>query len=332
MLPLANDILQNCFNGFELQDSSENEFIAKLIAKTLRYIGGGGSNASGGGKLLANEVIFACCEKLCKRLDEAANNPRNPTYNHFLFEATTACVQCVDFSPNSQEKQRVESALFPTFLGILARDNAEFTPYVFQILALMLESSAVPGGGYRRSRGWDLLNRTILTTPPSVARAAHVGQTSQHPRISSIVRRISQSRHGTNRPIRVPHRRLRGVSKLISSKAHDHQGFYILNAFAKSLDLSVWSEHLPTIWQVLFQRLQSGKTPKFCRGFVVFLSVLVAKRGAEAAVSSMATVQAGIHEMILSNIFAVESQKVAAKEEKSSSPWLARDFCAKRSC
>jgi len=152
--PFANDILQNCFNGFELQDSSENEFIAKLIAKTLRYIGGGGgagggggSNASGAPKLLANEVIFACCEKLCKRLDEAANNPRNPTYNHFLFEATTACVQCVDFSPNSQEKQRVESALFPTFLGILARDNAEFTPYVFQILALMLESSAVPAAG-----------------------------------------------------------------------------------------------------------------------------------------------------------------------------------------
>merc|ERR1719263_2667521 len=76
--PFANDILQNCFNGFELQDSSENGFIAKLVAKTLRYVGGSRSNASSNNKLITNEVIFACCEKLCKRLDEAANNPRNP--------------------------------------------------------------------------------------------------------------------------------------------------------------------------------------------------------------------------------------------------------------
>jgi len=314
--PFANDILQNCFNGFELQDSSENEFIAKLIAKTLRYIGGGGSNASGGGKLLANEVIFACCEKLCKRLDEAANNPRNPTYNHFLFEATTACVQCVDFSPNSQEKQRVESALFPTFLGILARDNAEFTPYVFQILALMLESAAVPAAGTGGVAVGISLTEQYLQLLPALL-APHTWDRQAN--IPALVRLLDAYLKAA--PVQIAQLGyLTGVlgvfQKLISSKAHDHQGFYILNAFAKSLDLSVWSEHLPTIWQVLFQRLQSGKTPKFCRGFVVFLSVLVAKRGAEAAVSSMATVQAGIHEMILSNIFAVESQKVAAKEEK----------------
>ena len=84
---------------------------------------------------------------------------------------------------------------------------------------------------------------------------------------------------------------------------------------------------MPTIWQVLFQRLQTGKTPKFCRGFVVFLSVLVAKRGAEAAISTMTTIQAGIHEMILSNIFAVESLKVAKEEKKLVAAAGARFLC-----
>ena len=58
---------------------------------------------------------------------------------------------------------------------------------------------------------------------------------------------------------------------------------------------------------------------------MVFLSVLVAKRGAEAAISTMTTIQAGIHEMILSNIFAVESLKVA-KEEKKLVAAAGRDF------
>ena len=322
--PFANDILQNCFNGFELQDSSENEFIAKLVAKTLRYVGGSHSNASSN-KLITNEVIFACCEKLCKRLDEAANNPRNPTYNHFLFEATTACVQCVDFSPNSEEKQRVENAIFLTFMGILARDNAEFTPYVFQILALMLESSTPPAET-AAGQGITLTEQYMQLLPALLAPQTWDRQAN----IPALVRLLDAYLKAA--PVQIAQLGyLTGVlgvfQKLISSKAHDHQGFYILNAFAKSLDLSVWSEHLPTIWQVLFQRLQTGKTPKFCRGFVVFLSVLVAKRGAEAAISTMTTIQAGIHEMILSNIFAVESLKVAKEEKKLVAAAGARFLC-----
>ena len=81
----------------------------------------------------------------------------------------------------------------------------------------------------------------------------------------------------------------------------------------------------------LFQRLQNWQNaeilPRICG---LFLSVLVAKRGAEAAISTMTTIQAGIHEMILSNIFAVESLKVAKEEKKLDLPRLALIFMRNR--
>ena len=314
--PFANEILQNCFNGFELDDSSENEFIAKLVAKTLRFVGSF-STSQGSAKLIANEVIFVCCESLCKRLDEAAINPRNPTYNHFLFEATTACVQCVDFSPSSTEKQRIENAVFPSFMGILARDNAEFTPYVFQILALMLESSS----------GIQTLSEAYLQLLPALLAPQTWDRQANIPALVRLLDAYLKAAPAQIAQLGYLTGVLGVFQKLVSSKAHDHQGFYILNAFAKSLELSVWGAHLATIWQVLFQRLQTSKTPKFCRGFVVFLSVLVAKRGPEAATTSMATIQPGIHEMILQNIFSIESAKVAKEEKKLVAVAGARFLC-----
>ncbi len=44
--------------------------------------------------------------------------------------------------------------------------------------------------------------------------------------------------------------------KLLSSKAHDHEGFYILNALFETLELAAYESFLPTIWQLLFLRLQ----------------------------------------------------------------------------
>ena len=50
--------------------------------------------------------------------------------------------------------------------------------------------------------------------------------------------------------------------KLLSSKAHDHEGFYIVNAIVESLPLPAYAQFLPSIWTLMFQRLSSSKTPK----------------------------------------------------------------------
>ncbi len=42
--------------------------------------------------------------------------------------------------------------------------------------------------------------------------------------------------------------------KLLASKAHDHEGFFILNSLMEFLPLDVFRGYLPTIWTLLFRR------------------------------------------------------------------------------
>lgn len=36
--------------------------------------------------------------------------------------------------------------------------------------------------------------------------------------------------------------------KLISSKAHDHEGFFILNSLLEYLPMDLYQQYLPTVW------------------------------------------------------------------------------------
>ena len=42
--------------------------------------------------------------------------------------------------------------------------------------------------------------------------------------------------------------------KLLASRAHFHQAFYILNALFECLPLDALQPYIPTIWSLLFQK------------------------------------------------------------------------------
>lgn len=46
--------------------------------------------------------------------------------------------------------------------------------------------------------------------------------------------------------------------KLLASRAHDHEGFYVLNSLMEFLPLDVFRGYLPTIWTLLFRRCMAG--------------------------------------------------------------------------
>ena len=47
------------------------------------------------------------------------------------------------------------------------------------------------------------------------------------------------------------------------------------------------------VWGLLFQRLQSARTPKFVRGFLSFLAGFILRHGASATAASLTPCRAG---------------------------------------
>ncbi len=59
---------------------------------------------------------------------------------------------------------------------------------------------------------------------------------------------------------------------------------------------------MPTIWGLLFSRLQTSRTAKFTRGLLLFLALFVCKQGAQLVADSIDAVQPGLTLMILQSV------------------------------
>jgi exportin-2 (importin alpha re-exporter) len=79
-------------------------------------------------------------------LGRVCANPTNPVFNHFLFE-TIACLMRDTCNANPAAVPEFERMLFPPFEHVLSADVAEFLPYVFQLMAELLELRPAPAPG-----------------------------------------------------------------------------------------------------------------------------------------------------------------------------------------
>lgn len=70
------------------------------------------------------------------------------------------------------------------------------------------------------------------------------------------------------------------------------------------------------IWALLFQRLQGSKTAKFSRAFVVFLAFFIAQQGAAQVATSIDTVQAGLFNILMQNIWLPSMTHVVGQHEE----------------
>ena len=91
--------------------------------------------------------------------------------------------------------------------------------------------------------------------------------------------------------------------KLIASKANDSYGFQLLGSVVRDLPPDAYSQYLPTVWSLLFTRLQTSRTPRFSHGFGVFLSLFLCAAGPTPVVTSMDAVQPGIFGMVAQQVW-----------------------------
>ena len=125
--PFLQTLFGNLFNILDNIALNENEYVMKCIMRSL--------DRASTDIIPVTGVLF---EKLSNALERVCRNPRNPGFNHNLFESIALLVKnCCSADPSTCSQ--LEALLFPPFQSILQLEVAEFCPYVFQILAQLLE-------------------------------------------------------------------------------------------------------------------------------------------------------------------------------------------------
>lgn len=135
MQPIAGDLLNGLFAVLNGQQANENEYVMKAIMRSFSTL-----------QAASMPFMGAVLPRLTEILETVAKNPSRPHFNHYLFETLALAIKIVCTAEPSAVAS-FEEVLFPIFQNILQQDILEFMPYVFQMLALLLEqrlTTAIP--------------------------------------------------------------------------------------------------------------------------------------------------------------------------------------------
>ncbi|KAK7100974.1 hypothetical protein V1264_023831 [Littorina saxatilis] len=289
--PYAADLLGNMFGAMNREVSAENEYIMKAVMRTM--------------SLLQENIlpmIPQLLQGLTQKLMMVSKNPSKPHFNHYLFESMCVAIRTAT-KHNPESVKAFEEALFAPFTDILQQDVQEFIPYVFQILSLLME---VHGDG--------VPDTYMALFPHLLAPVLWERPGNIPPLVRLIQGFISQ---GANQIEAEKLNGLLGVfQKLLASKTHDHEGFYILNAIIEFMPQPLVQQYSKQIFILLFQRLQSSKTTKYIKSLLIFFSLFAIKFGAPSLIEMIDGIQPKMFGMVLEKLFVADLQKVSGHTER----------------
>ncbi|KAH7316301.1 hypothetical protein KP509_21G087100 [Ceratopteris richardii] len=268
LAPFMSVLLNNLFAALKLPESQENVYVMKCIMRVL-------SNGD------IAQYATNCLDQLVNILSVLYKNPSNPTFSHYLFEAIAALVR------RSCEKSPelvgiFEVKLFPVFQDILALDVIEFAPYVFQIMAQLIDTRNPP------------LPPTYIGLFPHLLTPVLWQRSANVPALVRLLQSYLQRASGEIIQAKQLEPVLGVFEKLINSKNTDHHGFFIINTVVEYLDYQVLSNYVTGIWNLLFMRLQTHRTGKFIKSLIVFMSLFCVKYGHDILVESIQNIQQGL--------------------------------------
>ncbi|MFQ6619871.1 hypothetical protein Gotur_000158 [Gossypium turneri] len=272
--PCVPVLMNNLFNSLKFPESEENQYIMKCILRVLAVAD------------ISSEIAGPCIAGLTSILNEVCKNPRNPIFNHYLFESVAILIRRA-CERDASLISAFEGSLFPSLQTILANDVTEFLPYAFQLLAQLVELNKPPiSPSYMQIF-------VLLLSPDSWRRSSNV------PALVRLLQAFLQKApNEVNQEGRL--NQVLGIfNMLVSSASSDEQGFYVLNTVIENLEYGVISPYMGNIWNVLFMRLQNNRTVKFQKSLVIFMSLFLIKHGATNLVDTMNAVQDNIFLVIL---------------------------------
>jgi exportin-2 (importin alpha re-exporter) len=254
----------------------------------------------------AKESILPHCGELSKALvislAHVAANPLNATFNHYLFESLAALIRAAVVA-NPASSASFEGLLFPVFQQILSNDVSEFAPYVFQLLALLLEVSP---------NGVTAPYESLLAPMLSAVLWERAGN------IPPLVRLLqAYARRGPAQLAPHIEPTLGVFQQLLSVRSTDHEAFYLLESLIEHLPPATTAPYLTTVFQLIFSRLKATKMHmNLVRQFLIFLALFIGKHDATAVALAIDSVDANMFALVLEKIWLPNVQKVSGAIER----------------
>nr|GMC95577.1 Exportin-2 [Ipomoea batatas] len=288
--PFLLVLMTNLFNALKKPESEENQYIMKCIMRVL------------GAAEISREVALPSIAGLTQVLNIVCQNPKNPVFNHYLFESVAVLIRRAcerDLSLISA----FEESLFPSLQMILERDVSEFFPYAFQLLAQLVELNRPPIPQHY------MQIFEILLLPDSWKKSANVPALVRL--LQAFLRKAPNELNQQGRLSSV----LGIFNTLIFSPSTDEQGFYVLNTVIENLGFDVVSPYVGHIWAALFKRLQERKTVKFVKNLVIFMSLFLIKHGCQNLAASIDAVQANLFRTIVEQFWVPNLKSITGSIE-----------------
>jgi exportin-2 (importin alpha re-exporter) len=255
VLALSKDLLQHLFKLIQKDPApekiQENEFLMRCVMRVLIVIRDG--------VVPITDIVLRNFINITMVI---RHNPSNPRFYYYHFEGIGALVRFA--APSQPEK--LETALYDPFAAILQSDVQEFSPYVFQLFAALLEAN--PSGTL--SNYYIQLIQPILM--PSLWESR--GNVPALVRLlAAIIPRGGQSIIQNNQvePI------LGIFQKLIASKQNESHGFDLIEAVIASFPAEALHPYFKTMIELMLTRLSSSKTENFTLRFVRFYHFVSAR-------------------------------------------------------
>ncbi|KNA11161.1 hypothetical protein SOVF_137850 [Spinacia oleracea] len=288
--PFLPVLLSNLFRALKFPESEENQYILKCIMRVL------------GVADVSNDIAASCMSGMATILNEVCRNPKNPIFNHYLFEAVAVLIRRVcDKDPSVIAL--FETSLFPSLQTILTNNVIEFFPYAFQLLAQLVELNRPPLPPHYMQFFYLLLLPDLWTKSADVPALVRL--------LQAFLRMAPNELNQGGKLDDV----LNIYSKLLPSPRTEEQAFFVLNTVVENLAYGVIKEYLPKILVSLLTRLQNNPTPKFVRSFLIFVSLFMVKHRWNNLVDAMDKIQNGLFLNILDKIWIQNLKQITGATE-----------------
>ncbi|CAD6568832.1 MAG: importin-alpha export receptor [Tremellales sp. Tagirdzhanova-0007] len=297
--PFAENILIALFTNIEKggtpEKISENDYLMKCVMRLI---------------ITARQSLTPIYEVVLTRLvnilGEISKNPSNPKFNQYCFESISALIRFV-CAGSPSALPTFERAIFGPAQIILTQDVTEFIPYIFQILAQLLElhSPTELPSEYQALLG-PLLSAALWEQRGNVPALARIWKALLM-RGAAIIASNGQVEG------------LLGIfQRLVSSKINDIYAYELLQALYEFQPLPTMQPFSQTVFMLLLNRLQSKPSSQFSQCFVYFVTFLSAIEnvGPDFVISILDGVQPGLFGNLLTGVILGNTQKAPIRSRK----------------